>query len=271
MSFNIRYGTADDRQNHWERRRDLVFATLRDEKPDVAGLQEALRFQIDEIRSALPGYGEVGQGRDAGSPSNEFTVILYRRDRLEVADEGTFWFSDTPEVAGSRSWGNRIPRICSWARFLERETGRGFYIYNVHIDHESQASRERSVQFLLKVIRLRRTLDPVVVTGDFNAGEHNPVIGYMKGERLPGGAGGDEPVPPALVDTFRVLHPDDSDAATFHGFTGRVTGEKIDFIFAAPWVRVLDAAILRRHDDGRYPSDHYPVTARLAFPPAGGL
>jgi endonuclease/exonuclease/phosphatase family metal-dependent hydrolase len=66
MSFNIRYGTANDGPNHWTEREELVMCVIRHHAPDVIGLQEALRFQIDEIRTNFPGYGEIGEGRDGG-------------------------------------------------------------------------------------------------------------------------------------------------------------------------------------------------------------
>ncbi|MCK7510075.1 MAG: hypothetical protein MZV70_42585 [Desulfobacterales bacterium] len=85
----------------------------------------------------------------------------------------TFWFSDTPGVVKSTSWGNTIERVCTWAYFEDRE-GPAFYLYNVHLDHQSQPSRERSVALLLERIRARDPKAPAVVTGDFNAGERQP-------------------------------------------------------------------------------------------------
>ncbi len=176
MTFNIRYGTANDGENHWTRRRELLFEVLRTADADLIGLQEALRFQIDEILAAVPGYGVVGVGRDDGKAAGEMSAILFRTSRFHVAESGTFWFSDTPEAPGSKSWGNRITRIASWARFIDRD-GRGFYHFNLHLDHESQPSREQSVQLLLQRIRSRSGRDePVIVTGDFNVGEGNPAL-----------------------------------------------------------------------------------------------
>ena len=47
MSFNIRLGVAKDGPNHWDLRKELVFDVLRDHKPDVVGMQEAWKIQID--------------------------------------------------------------------------------------------------------------------------------------------------------------------------------------------------------------------------------
>ena len=264
MSFNIRYGSAGDGENHWPKRREMVFEVIRTQKSDVVGLQEALRFQIDEIREAMPAYGEIGVARDDGKTKGEYSAILYRMDRFKVGDSGTFWFSDTPEIPGSIHWGNDCVRICTWARLIEKKSGRAFYLFNLHLDHVSQPSRENSAVLLAQRIFNRKHIEPFIVTGDFNAGENNPVIAYLKGNTalgLPNAPVSKSPVP--MVDTFRTLHPDAKDVRTSHGFRGGRQGNKIDYVLAPPAIQVLEAQILYDNVDGRYPSDHYPVTARL--------
>jgi len=259
MSFNIRYGSAGDGENHWPDRRQMVFDVIRKQKSDVVGLQEALRFQIDEIRKALPEYGEIGVAREDGRIDGEYSAILFRADRLGVAEAGTFWLSDTPEVAGSSHWGNACVRICTWARLIENDSGKAFYIFNTHLDHVSQPSRQKSATLLARRIASRNHKDPFVVTGDFNASENNPVVTYLTGKTTP-------ETPVVLVDTFRVLHPEAKDVRTSHSFRGGRQGYKIDYVLAQPSALVLEAQILYDNIDGRYPSDHYPVTARLRLP-----
>lgn len=250
MSFNIRHGTANDGPNHWELRRAFLVDVLREQQADVIGVQEALYPQLEYLLAALPEYAMVGVGRDDGSRAGEFACILYRRELLTFVRGGTFWFSRTPGVVASTSWGNRITRICTWAEYTAAD-GRRFAVYNVHLDHESQPSRERSVALLRATIAQRYPRLPVVVTGDFNAGETNPAVLAMS-------AGG------VFRDTFRVRHPEAAPVGTFTGFQfGQVNGEKIDYVFASPAWEVLDADIVRTARDGRYPSDHFPVTARL--------
>lgn len=263
MSFNIRYGKAPDGENHWDKRHDLVFEVIRTHRPDVVGLQEALRFQLDAIRKALPGYDEIGVGRE-GEDRGEYNTILYRADRLKVLDSGNFWYSDTPSVPGSKHWGNNLPRICTWAHLETREASpKRFYFFNTHLDHQSQPSRERSVRLLAERIAGRKTADPVVVTGDFNAGENNPAIQYLvsRGEDSRNGAQTEHRL--TLIDTFRKLHPDAKVVGTFNGFKGTRTGDKIDYILVTPDVRVLQAEIVYDNRDGRYPSDHFPLTATI--------
>jgi endonuclease/exonuclease/phosphatase family metal-dependent hydrolase len=257
MSFNIRYGTAKDGENHWTARREMVFEVIREQDADLVGLQEALASQIDEIVAAVPAYAVVGVGRDDAARKGEFSAILFRKDRLQVAEAGTFWFSDTPTVPGSRSWGNNITRISTWARFVDRD-GRGFYHFNVHLDHESQPSREQSTALLRQRLHARSfAREPVIVTGDFNVGESNPALATLVGRSAPD-------APPPLVDTFRVLHPGETTVGTFTGFKfGSVAGDKIDYVLVQPDTEVTSAAIVRTSRNERYPSDHFPVVARV--------
>ncbi len=106
----------------------------------------------------------------------------------------------------------------------------------------------------------------MVITGDFNSGENNAVVRYLKGQRQLEAAGNglsQNPLP--LVDTFRLLHQDASDVRTAHDFKGIRTGNKIDYIFVQPGTEVLKAEILYDSKDNRYPSDHFPITAALRF------
>ena len=256
MSFNIRYGTANDGDNRWPNRRALLFDVVREANADLVGLQEALDFQIDEMLEALPAYASVGVGRDDGRRAGEFAAILFRRDRFRVDRSGTFWFSDTPEVVASKSWGNTITRVCTWARLVDRD-GRAFWLFNVHLDHQSQPSRERSAMLLAERIAARQPAgESVIVTGDFNAGESNPAVLAL--------TSGPENRPGRLVDTFRVLHPDATGVGTFTGFKpGATDGEKIDYVLVEPGTEVLAASIVRTTRDGRFPSDHFPVAATL--------
>lgn len=268
MSFNMRYGTADDGDNSWPLRRDLVIGVIREFAPDVLGSQEVLRFQLNELRDALPEYGEAGVGRDDGAEAGEYAAILYRSDRLQLFENGTFWLSDTPDVPGSTSWGNSIPRICTWARFSDREAGFTFYVYNLHLDHQSQPSRERAVELLTRYVADREHKDPYVVTGDFNAGESNSAMRYLLGEvERAHQASDDAPAPLGLVDTFRALYPAQTEVGTFNGFEGTTTGEKIDAVLVSEEWNVLHASIVRTEVDGRYPSDHFPVVATISLNP----
>jgi endonuclease/exonuclease/phosphatase family metal-dependent hydrolase len=170
-------------------------------------------------------------------------------------------------VPGSKTWGNTITRICTWARFVDRD-GRAFWHYNLHLDHQSQPSRERSTELLRQRIAARAfPREPVIVTGDFNVGERNPAIATLVA-RPPAADRPAEPAP--FVDTFRVLHPDETQVGTFNGFkVGTEGGEKIDYVLVEPGTDVIRAEIIRTSRNDRYPSDHFPVVARMRLVEGG--
>ncbi|MEM0897135.1 MAG: endonuclease/exonuclease/phosphatase family protein [Verrucomicrobiota bacterium] len=257
LTFNIRFDNPMDGRNAWPNRKDMVGSWLMREAPDIIGLQEALRHQIDDIRGALPGYEEFGVGRDDGKDGGEHCSILYRQDRFEIdeVDRGTFWLSDTPEIVASKSWGNKITRICSWARFVEKKSKRGIYVYNTHWDHRSQPSREEAAKLVVERVAARkRKEDPVILMGDFNAAEENRAITTLTKSEL------------KFIDTYRVVNPDNKAVRTAHGFKGEKEGRKIDHIFILPaTAEVKLAEIIRYEENGRFLSDHYPVRAALRF------
>jgi endonuclease/exonuclease/phosphatase family metal-dependent hydrolase len=262
MTFNIRLGTANDGSNHWTHRRGMVFDVLRKHRPDLVGMQEVIKFQLDEVLEAVPEYAAFGVGREDGKSAGEYSPILYRKSRFRVLEEGTFWLSETPEVPGSKSWDTACTRVCTWGRFADRTNGRTFYLFNTHLDHVSQAARENGVALILKRMKDRKHGDPVFFTGDFNAGEDNPVVRNVIDATQKGSSDRDSPT---LRDSFRVVHPDEKVVGTFNRWNGKTDGAKIDYVFVPDSVEVKSAKILHDNVDGRYPSDHYPVTATVEW------
>jgi endonuclease/exonuclease/phosphatase family metal-dependent hydrolase len=251
MSFNIRYGTANDGENSWQFRKENVFDIIKVNNPDLLGLQEALKFQIDEIIKALPEYKMIGVGRDDGKESGEFSCILYKKNRFIIDTTETFWFSETPNIPGSKHWGNNYTRICTWAKFLDKANKKYFYYYNLHLDHESQPSREKSTQLLVNKFLSQKEKLPIILSGDFNCGETNPAIKTILNF--------------GLKDTYRLLNQSTKDEGTFNDFKGDTNGERIDFIFISKDFRAIESKILRNDYNGKYPSDHFPVFARIRF------
>jgi endonuclease/exonuclease/phosphatase family metal-dependent hydrolase len=258
MSFNIRYGTAPDGDNAWARRTDLVYETIARFQPDLIGYQEVLDFQFDALAARFPELAGEGVGRDDGRRKGEFSSLAYRRDRFTRVAGGTFWLSTTPDVPGSKSWDAALPRICTWVRLRETASGRELVFANTHFDHRGQVARREAARVLSERLGPVVTGIPAVLTGDFNITEDTPAFRVLV-----------EPPEPSWVrwiDAYRTLHPERApDEASFNGFKGTVRGSRIDFVLHTSHFRATAAAIDRHQRDSRFPSDHYPVTAVLAW------
>jgi endonuclease/exonuclease/phosphatase family metal-dependent hydrolase len=279
ITFNIRYDTSGDNENRWAARREWVADLIRRSGSDFVGIQEALPNQIAELVRLLPEYQSLALSREADPKGGEATPIFYRAQRwtMDPEQHGTFWLSDTPDQPGSITWKNACPRIVTWARFVDKASGRSIHVYNTHFDHRSEEARQKSAAMLMERVAQLPANEPVLITGDLNSGEDGIAIQILSGKKQPSSL--------ALLDTFRAVHADitPDDAGTFHGFKGVPSERKIDFIFVRPEAKVLAAEILREHylnfetqersdaiireyHGERYPSDHFPVTAEVVYP-----
>ncbi len=252
MSFNIRYGSADDGENSWEYRKNLVFDVIKNYSLDILGLQEAEHFQIEEIMNELHDYDYYGVGRDDGKTKGEYCAILFKKNRFKLLGKETFWFSDKPNEIASKSWGNNITRICSWVKLADNISREEIYFFNLHLDHRSENSRTQSVELLLSKLESLNKDANIIITGDFNAGEKSKEIIAINKSRK-------------YLDTYLIKNPNEKNRGTFNGFVGTDTGERIDYIFVSNNFEVITSEIDKFSKDGKYPSDHFPVTAEINF------
>jgi endonuclease/exonuclease/phosphatase family metal-dependent hydrolase len=265
MSFNIRYGTADDGPHSWPQRAPHVAGTIARFDPDLLGTQECLAFQRDELQAALPGYAVVAVGRDDGAEAGEMCACFFRRERFALRDHGTFWLSDTPDVVGSRGWDAALPRIATWLRLDDRGTGAEILWLNTHFDHLGEVARRESAALLHRWLAANRDEAVLVVTGDFNA-PAGAVDDYVHRTLLSGAADA-----PLLCDAWTSVHGPDEDptaTGTFHGFQDTPSRGRIDWVLCGCETTVLEAGIDRSRAGEVWPSDHFPVTAVLELPVA---
>jgi endonuclease/exonuclease/phosphatase family metal-dependent hydrolase len=257
MTFNIRYNTPNDSLNAWPYRKDKAASQILFHEAHIVGVQEALHGQLTDLLERMPRYKYVGVGRDDGKEKGEFSAIFYDTARLQLLQTQTFWLSEQPTVAGSKSWDAAITRIVTWGKFRDRINRKTFFAFNTHFDHIGKIARRESAKLLLQKIHDIAGTTTIIVTGDFNA---TPA---------------DEPIQ-VITDVNNSLHLTDTKAisqlphygplGTFSGFgASEKTNEPIDYIFIRKGIRVLQHATLSQNWGGRYSSDHYPVFARLLF------
>lgn len=251
MTMNVRLPLASDGSNSWEHRRDVMANMVRAQRPDVFGTQELYKKQGDYLVSQLKDYTWFGEGR-LGGDGDEHMGVFYRTDRLKRLDSGNFWLSDTPEVPGSKTWGQPYPRMVTWALFQVKSSGRRFYLFNTHFPYREQdvAARTRSATELLAHLKKLDPGVPVVLTGDFNTVPDSPAHRLLAG----------------VLHDARISAPKTSGpAATFHNFTG-TPDRRIDWILYRGFAPIEEHTVTTQ-EHGNYPSDHFPVVADLRWLP----
>ncbi len=252
LTYNIRYDNPADGENAWSERRHFLAGQLRFYAPDIFGVQEALRHQLEFLGEQLPAYSWVGVGRDDGEAGGEYSAVFFRKSRFSVQQSGTFWLSPTPERV-SKGWDAALPRICTWALLEDKAAGRHVWVFNTHFDHVGREARRMSASLLLlRLWEMNRQRYPVVLMGDFNAGPNTEPIQILLRE---------------LYDArVRSQEPPFGPEGTFNGFRFHEPVElRIDYIFTTPDLRVRKYAVLSDSKNCRYPSDHLPVYALLAY------
>ena len=260
MTFNIRRRMpqigpfAGPRSaDRWAVRAPAVATLLHDERPTLLGTQEVLPDQDRALSQALgASYNRVGHGRDAGG-QGEGCPLYYDSTRLDLLRWSQVALSDTPDVDGSRSWGNHTPRVLVEADLRDHATGVRFLAVNTHFDNFSRRSRVKAAQFVRLLVAERGP--PAVVMGDLNSGERTAPLTELFAEGT-------------LTDAWPAarerLTPE---WGTFPNYRPPTLERKrIDWIAVTPDVRVERIGLNARRPRGAWPSDHLPVQAVLRLP-----
>jgi endonuclease/exonuclease/phosphatase family metal-dependent hydrolase len=252
-SFNVHYIVPSDAEGDWGKRKQAVTDVLKDIDADIVAFQEMETFegghysyrnlQLDWINASTTGYEDAAVGDPRFFPSTQ--PILYKPSKFTVVDQGFFFFSDTPDKIYSQQWDGRYPYFCSWVRFHSRYIGKDFYLFNVHNDYKSRGNRLKTSQLVAN--RIRRIVPekvPVIVLGDFNASKRSEEIRLLKAIGLsvvkPGGG------------TFRIW--------------GIHLPMAIDHVlFSKEFEPLSKIKVWRDRYDGVYPSDHDPISVKLAI------
>jgi endonuclease/exonuclease/phosphatase family metal-dependent hydrolase len=270
MSFNLRYGTADDGNHSWNHRRDLAARVIADFDADLIGTQESVGFQTDFLRQRFPGWTCLRRSRDPDANSGESVDIFFRNRRFTLIESGHFWLSDQPEIPGSRSWDSRYPRLVAWCSLIDHEAaGQPISFFNTHFDYQGSIARMESAKLLRQRLNTLASDHRIVVVGDFNCDEDDDpyrVLCFGAKQKTSPIAQLREAVP--LVDSWRVVQPERvSDEGTRHDFLGHRAGPRIDWILHCRKYVTTDASIVpppaTLQAEPQFPSDHHPITAIL--------
>ena len=249
MTFNIRYGTAEDGTNSWYYRGGAVMEMISDQKPDIIGMQEVLRDQMDVLKEYLD-YKCIGVGREDGKKGGEHMCIFYNPKTVKIVKWGTYWLSETPDKP-SKGWDAACYRTATWALVKHKESGKMFYMVNTHLDHVGKEARKKGLELIIERIGTMNKEDyPLILSGDFNVTSDDETLAPLKGK----------------LRNVRDWAFKTDDGATYNAWGHKEKEAMIDHIFASgfsscPVFEVVRKPFLER----KFISDHYPVKATLIF------
>ena len=250
VSYNIRLGVANDKENSWQFRKEATPAMINEIKPDIMGLQEAYDFQEQYIQDNARSYKLVSVARDDGKEKGERMSIVWNDDTVELLDWGTFWLSETPDEP-SLGWDAACRRTATWAFMKLRKSGKRFFYVNTHLDHIGVEARRNGLALVEKKIADMNPENlPMVLTGDFNIRRDNPTIVEFN-ERM---------------NNARECAAKTDSKASYNGWGKSDTDNIIDYIYFKGFRKCLSFQTLDQSFAGKpYISDHYPVCAVLKF------
>jgi len=284
LTFNIRFDFSNDGQNRWQYRVDAIVKRIKQTKAQVVCLQEDKKHQVEDLQPKLPEYGFLGRGRNA-TGSGERCSILFLKKVFKLKGTGSFWLSDTPDKPGSNTFGDKYPRVVTWAMLEHKKAHRSLLVLNTHFPEGKGRDRlrEKGAGVIVKWLSARLGGRPSSLKGSVRASSHRKR--YRRGRSLRAAAkkasklailitgdfnsGADEK-PHELItrgvglrDAWEVARPGDPHPGTFSGFRGLKTRQRIDWLLVGGRARVVRAGKLDTQVDGRWPSDHYAVWAEF--------
>lgn len=252
-TYNLRLYNRSDIGNLWEDRMPYVAALIRYHDFDIFGTQEGKPNQLKDLISALPQYHRYGKGRDDGSDKGEHSAIFYKKDKFQLLASGDFWLSETPEKPGLGWDATCCNRICSWVHLQDKKSKKKFYFFNVHFDHQGQIARRESSKLILQKIKEIAKNNPVILTGDFNAGRESEPYKIISNSKT-------------LHDSYNDVTNPYQNNTSFNGFKKDFKGtEVIDHVFISNHWKPSKWGILTDTYYGKFPSDHFPVEVVLTL------
>lgn len=250
ISYNIRVGTARDGNDSWENRKSASPEMINDQKPDIFGLQEALKMQLDYLSENCPSYDHVGVHRDDGKEKGEVMAIYWNKKTQKMLKWGNFWLSETPGQP-SKGWDAACFRTATWALLKDKKSGNKYYYVNTHLDHKGKEARAKGLKLIVdRIADINPEGYPMILTGDFNVNLGDPCLKSLEGK----------------MESVRDIAPKTDSLSTYQGFGKDKRVQVIDYIYesgfsAAPSFETITKSYLGIP----YISDHYPIAAILVF------
>ncbi len=256
LSCNIRVALDEDELKGvgWSSRRDICLQIIRDKNPDIISLQEVLKVQAEDFRKYFFAYQLIGfegpemDAFETGYHGIAKNPILFSKKKYELLTAGTYWLSETPLVAGSKSWDSARARHANWIRIKDKISGREIRVINLHLDHVSGEARIQQAKMVVEESAQYQSDFIQVLTGDFNTKFDSKVFGTVRAH--------------GWKESFEAINGEKEAGFTGHEFQGihyekGASKGRIDYIWYRGKVSPVATAIIKDAVRGKYPSDHF--------------
>jgi len=186
------------------------------------------------------------------NPQTFFALKRYLNlKKFNLQQSGDFWLSETPKIAGSKSFDSAFPRLCTWVKIQDKSSKKIFYVFNTHLDHLKGETRVKQARVLQEQIKLiNQDGHPYLICGDFNEGPSEDVHQLL--------------IQSPLIDPWIELKlPEET---SFHRFQENFkNGKRIDWIVCTNEIEIPQIFLDKEINFPLFPSDHYPVIAHFSL------
>lgn len=258
ITANIRVDLKEDDEKGlgWKDRKNLCIEVIKKYSPDLVGFQEVFYQQAIDLRNEFKDYYFLGYDGPEMAGVTEYAGIaknplLIKKSRFELLTVGSYWLSETPNIAGSESWETYRARHVNYALLRDQITGKEFRFLNTHLTtNKAKVAKNKQIEMIVADANQYKEDFPQILTGDFNSTPISDTIKIATDNRF--------------VDGFIMVNGTKNTGVTGHGFLGdkyeevkKKAGSRIDYIFTKGNAKTVACDLIKDKQKDMYPSDHY--------------
>lgn len=253
MTFNVSGQAVDEGGDHsWEARKKACMKAIKKYDPDVIFLQDAYSYHKAYLMKEFPKHTLVDRSAKPGQVDQEIknneNPVMFRADRFELLDYGSFWLNEDQEE-DAPGWDASSARNVTWMKLRYKKSGLMFFCFNTRFDEGGEASFRRGGELIVDKVKEIAGDDAVVfLGGDFCLSSSDRLLSTMTAY---------------LKDANHLMKSPDT-RASFNGY-GK-PGDKMpwpDHIFCRKAKPVTYEVVDSRKFGTRYISLHYPIYAEF--------
>ena len=252
MSFNI-HGLEKDEAGDfsWEARKKGCLKAIKKYDPDVLFLQQAYAYHKADLMKEFKKYILVDRSAKPGIVDQDIRFnenpIMFRADKLELLDYGSFWLNEKQEE-DTPGWDAKNVRNATWVKLRYKKSGVIFFCFNTQFSVGEAAGKGSALLMVDKVKEIAGDDAVVFVGGDLKLSTSDrilsPLVSYAKDAN------------------YSLKHPDSR--ASYNGFgkPGDALRWPDHILFRNAQPEEYEVVDSKKYGP-KYISDHYPVYAEF--------